>query len=1518
MLYVFIFLLAIAALLQVPAVQNYLADNLTAEISEKTGYKSSIGAIRIRWWDAISLRDVEIYDLRDSLMMDLEEVYIDFSINGLLNKERPGLDEINLRNGYVGLLTHDDDLGINITVFLDRLKKVFGQKQKTSSGTTFNISNISIEQTAVDVIDFSLPEMDLKFDYANLQFRDLVANADDFYIKNDTVAFDLKYMKGIEATSGLVFQQLQTNFTYSSVGMEFKGLFLKSNETEIKNYLRFDYEKISALRDFNREVDILAQLDESVLDIRDLGYFSDNVPPIDDRIYLSGKIIGKISSLFSEELLLRFGERSALFGEFDIEGLPVVEETYFKLSLINSIISSKDLIPYVNSETQKELDKLGTVRFDSDFKGYLDQFNANGDFRTNVGILRGNLDYSRKGRTPVYQGQIETVGLDVGVLMEDRENFQKVSLNGQIKGSGLTAASALIKLDANIDLIGINGYEYSNIKTNATYGRDLFQGRLTVNDPNLVMEVDGTLDLRDDKDSANLVMKLDTAFLQKINLMEEDFFLSGRFDLDTKGIHWDNIEGVTRFSDVLVSYEGRDLFLDNFIFQSLFTDDSRVISLNSDLLVAGISGNFKVQQLVTDLKRLWADYYAILTNEFTATQKGLQNVGTPYQIDINLDLRNPNPILNLLDPKLFISKNTLIEGAFYQTAENTVFNFFSSIDTIFYDGNYFLENNIDLNTAKFKNSDEVLASFYALSKEIQMASDLNFHNLSMETIWDKSKLNLDFYMDQLTTESFFDINAEVNLARGNTSIVFSPSKIKLLEDFWEFEPDNSINILPKEIQFKNIKLFHQNQYLSAEGKINSNPSDSLNVTVNELNLDFLNSFGTKEYEGTANGLITLTERLSKEGMEGSLNLDGIRINNFLVGEIDFRAFYANENVNIEIQNFREGQKVIEVTGTLDSPEEDLNLKATFENANISVIEPFIADNISRIDGDLSGYLNIGGSIGRPIVEGIGKMQGGTFRFNYLNTVYALEGNVIFGANDIGFRGLELSDVNGNKAILRGGIAHDNFDNFILDVNADLSNFQVLNTSVTENEIFFGTAFASGTVNAFGAANNLEITANATSEANTRVFIPIGDSEGQVQEDFIRIINVRDTTRLEGSEDPVDPLDINTLRMNLNLDITPDAYVEIQIDPRTGENIQGRGRGDLSLNIDTKGNFSMTGNYEIVDALYNFSLYNVINKKFIIEPGGRINWYGDPYEGVLDIRAIYEENVSLVSLQTPTGNSNLENNQMKRRFPLQVIMDLDGPLLSPDISFDFDFSEYPEDSELQTTISAFKSRIANDEQEKNRQVFSLIMLRRFSPEGQFSGAGIGFSNLTQLISSQLNNLISQVDENLEIDFDLIGLDETALETFQLRVAYTFFDGRLRVTRDGGFTDLQGNADISTIAGDWQAEYLLTEDGRYRVRMYNRNNFNNLTALNINNRAPNTYGVSLSQNLLFSSVKELFQNFSRKSSPEYTVIDSDEQLQYNFSIDLEEVAPDLFKPESKSETNPVRIIDQPRRREEEKDR
>jgi hypothetical protein len=1473
------FLLLVIAV-QIPAVQTRITKSFTTYLSKNTGFETSISKVRIRWWDAISLQDVLIYDHHDSLMVDLKDVYIDFSISGILNSKNPGLDQVKLERGNVRLLFHPEEDFINIAEFFYQINLLFpsGPKDPNQKSLRFDIGNISLKETSLDIINYGSIPVESGFDFNTLQFRDIIADADDFYSEGPTIGIKVNYLRGLESTSGLVFQQLKTDFTYSPTFMEFDDLFLRSNDTEIKDYLKFSYTSTKGLSDFIHEVKILARLDEAALDIQDLKYFTEGLNNIEDRIFISGEIEGTVDDLASDELLIRFGEKSALFGKFKIDGLPNIDSTFFEMSLMNSVLNSNDLSPYIGENARKEINKFRDVRFDTDFSGYLNYFTANGNFRTGIGNIIGRLSYKTEKGQPTYTGRLQLENLDIGVLVEDPERFQKVTMTGQVKGTGLTLETALLQVDADIKSAGINGYNYANIVTDATYGKDLFRGHITVDDPNLKGDLSGVLDVREGKDSIRMTVKIDTAFLKELKFLDKDTFVSGKIAIDTKGVNLDDVEGIARFSDVNLSYEGRNLFVDNFYFQSLFTDESRLISLNSDLLVAGIQGRFKVKQLVDDIQNLSQQYFSILTNSEEKIALRANANEEPYNIDLNLKFIDINPIINLLEPRASISKNTIIEGAFYQTPDNTIFNFFSSIDTIFYDGNFVYDTNIDFNTSKLINSSDVLASFYIFSKKQELSSGLKFNNLAIEAIWNESSIDFRYDQDQLETGSYVRINNEITIYPDHTTVIFEPSELKILDKTWNFDPENSIYIAQKSFLFDNIKLFNEDQFIALNGTISPNPNEMLGLEIHNVNLDFFNTLSTKEFKGLANGNFGFTDFYGAIGINGQLNIDELNINNFLVGNIDAATFIADKVINVEINNIRNGKNVISINGFLGSIDDELNLNAKLNEADLSVLEPFLSNYITRMGGTVSGDFDIGGSVAFPVVMGNGMVKGGTLLVNYLKTQYTLDGNLLFNNNEISFRELTVRDINGNRARMRGGISHDYFSDFILDISSNLDNFQVLNTGSKDNDQFYGTAYATGTLSIFGAANNLDITARATSQKNTRIYIPLGSKSYEAQEDFIKIINVRDTARAISLEETVEKLDINNVRMNFTFDVTPDAYTEIQIDPRTGETIQGRGKGVLTMNIDTQGNFSMSGNYEITEAKYNFSLYNILRKEFIVQPGGRISWFGDPYEGIMDINAYYLESVSLQSLQT-NQNAALEDPAMRRRFPLKVLMNLKGQILAPEITFNFDFAEFPTEGNIQTYISAFQNRIANDEQEKNRQVFSVIMMRSLSPEGQFSGvSNIATSNLSQLLSSQLNSFIAQVDQNLEVDIDLANLDQSALETFQLRVAYTFLDGRLRVTRDGGFTDLQGNADLNSIAGDWQAEYLVTQDGRYRVRVYNRNNFNTFTSLSLARNVA-TYGVSVSQNLSFNTFGELWDRIRNKENQRLRINDQDDFLRYN---------------------------------------
>jgi hypothetical protein len=90
-----------------------------------------------------------------------------------------------------------------------------------------------------------------------------------------------------------------------------------------------------------------------------------------------------------------------------------------------------------------------------------------------------------------------------------------------------------------------------------------------------------------------------------------------------------------------------------------------------------------------------------------------------------------------------------------------------------------------------------------------------------------------------------------------------------------------------------------------------------------------------------------------------------------------------------------------------------------------------------------------------------------------------------------------------------------------------------------------------------------------------------------------------------------------------------------------------------------------------------------------------------------------------------------------------------------------------------------------------------------------------------------------------------------------------NGRLRVTRDGTFYGSQNNSNLnssqslSSIAGDWTVDYLLTADGKLKVKMYNRTNINPILNT-IGSQNSVTTGVSISHTQSFNALKDIWRS------------------------------------------------------------
>lgn len=1464
--------LVLAASLQINGFQNWTINKFTSYLNGNSNFKTEIGKITINWLDTIQIHHLSILDHKDSIMLEAEVALIDFNLLSLITLGDLQLNTVRVEAPKIQLITHSGDSTMNLKLWINELTTLLGTQGSSSSPANFDINLIEIREGRFTWSDYNQVSISEGIDFNQLKFTDITVNANNFSVHGGEIGLDIKLLSAVELNSGLVLQEIKTDFTFSDEYIEFDRLSLKTKKSHLKDYLRLEYASTASFSNFLEEVVIIANLDETKLAFEEFRFFVPSLPDVKDLIFMNGRVQGPISDIRSKEFMVRLGENTTIFGAFELDGLPSLENTFLNLALKNTRIQAKDLKPFLPPAIQKELLKFNKIDLDADFTGFLDRFVLNGLFQTSIGSVDGKINYDLVKNVPTVISKLKIKNLDLGILIDDQDLFQKISLQGIVNVKGNSLKNILLDVNANISEVGINQYNFVDIDTDARYGYDLFEGSLSIRDPNLKMQAKGMVNLRESIDSVKMQIRLDTAFLNQLRLTEKVSFLSGQLDINTKGIKIDQIQGIAGFKNMKFGYDSRFLEAGDFNFQSILTGTARTMSLTSDYLTATASGQFNLQQMGADLQILKDQYLSIILNEKQPLADLKKHFSESYSLDLNVNMANINPIVQLFEPEFKISKNTLLEGAFYQTPDNTIFNFFSSIDSLTFGTNTILATNIDFNTSKIINSDEILASFYVFSKAQKLGKGLTFNNLGLEAIWDQNEIDLNFALDQDSTQSAARIKASTQFTSNNTKLTFKKSILKVLNREWEFDPANSINLTPGLVNFSNVKVFHENQSISLEGLISENIEDQLNLNFKNVNIDLLNTVTVEELAGTANGMVSFSHLYAQPIIKGDLGIVQFAINKFLIGDLLTEISLFENQIDVRIGNTLLGNKTLTLEGKIGLQEEDIDIDVDFDEASLVSIEPFLSNYLSNLGGTITGKLKMLGTLSNLQVVGTTRVNEGKMKVNYLNTSYSMNGSLIFQPREISFRQLIVKDLFGQQANFSGGIRHNGFKDIYLDIRSRLTNFQVMNTTSRENDLFYGKAFVTGSLDIIGSTTNLDINARVTSQPKTEIYIPLSSSSEQAQEDFIHLINIRDTLRIKETITDINRLEIENIRMNFVLDITPDAYAEIIIDPRTGEGISGRGRGVLTMNVDTQGNFNLSGNYEITQGKYNFSLYNLVKKQFTVQPGGRITWFGDPYQGVMNLTAEYKENLSLQPLQTRAAAVSSDNTAASRRHPASVIMKLNGELLSPEIEFGFNFDEFPNTSENQTTIAAFQNRIANDDQEMNRQVFSVIMTRSFSPEGQFAGGGSISSSLGQILSSQLNNFIGQVDQNLEVQVDLATLGQNTLENFQLSVAYTFLEGRLRVSRDGGFTDNRGNADATSIIGDWQAEYQLSQDGVYRIRIFNRNNFNTFTSLSLAKNV-STYGVSLSQNVSFNNFKELFKKITSKKTEKLLLNDSD---------------------------------------------
>ncbi|MDH5474766.1 MAG: translocation/assembly module TamB [Cyclobacteriaceae bacterium] len=1471
---ILILLISIASGLQTPYVQTKVVQYLSKILSDKTEFTIKVTHVSIDWFDQISIKGIKIIDPSENTMGDIQETIIDYNFSSLFNNNEVVIDHIELNQANVLLskmAISDTSTSINMSVFSNRIMKLLkgNGKKKTVSINEINLKNASFSYN-----DNEKDSILNGLDYFHFTINDINSEISYFKIISDTVSFSINNLNGIEQKTQLKINDIRSDFSFNKHQLDLTHLNAKIGNTLITDYISLRYNDVQDFSNFNEKITLKANFKNSLINTRDISLLFPFKKNIYKNLTINGLLQGKISSLSFSDFSVSFDNSNTIQGRLNMYGLPHLDETFIDLRLTRSFIKIEDVIELFLPKTQKLLDQFNHSSFTGTFLGFPNDFVATGNFNTDIGQIKSDINLKFfDDDPPQYLGNLELIDFDLGGF-SGKSIFKKVSLNSKIEGSGLTFTTADFVLNGAIHEIGIYNYNYNNINTNARFAQEYFEGILNVDDPNLKMEVEGNIDLRKGIEAYNIDLNLEHAQLDSLKFIKQDLFIVADINIDAKGLDVDDITGTIQIKDAFLDFNNTPLFFDSLTIISESFNKERRFKLTSDLVDWEFSGQFSYAQLIKDFKNLYREYKMNVENNSETLQQYYANksisLDSGFNIVYELNLKDINPLIHLIPGDNHISKNINIEGI-YQSGYTTIAAFTSKIDTLIFNGHQYINNTIDVSASKIIDSTNVLAAAYFFSEEQLFSNTLTTNNLFLETYWDKNHISFESNIEQKSNK--LHLLGNIDFLEDTTIIHFDSSNMILLDNKWDFDRGNAISITQEDITFTKFNINSESRFISFSGLISKDKSKEAVLKINDFDMGFINPVIKKQLSGQLNGYLKLRDFFGNPIIENELTIDEFEVDNFLVGDVFGKTTWRNKDQSLKVKAFvdREGFQTINVNGYYypDRTLNPLELRANFDKANVNIIETFLSKHFSNIEGDATGVFTIAGTPFSPIVKGEGTIENGTITINYLNTDYRFSGNIGFDKNNILFNGINLIDEVSNKGLLTGKINHVNFKNMIFDLKGDIDNFQVLNTSSKDNELFYGTGYATGIITIIGPLLNLSINALATTNKGTRIFIPIGDTENITQEDFISFTDFNDSTTIEfNTQEEVSVSDVN---LNFDLDITQDAYCEIIFDIKSGDIIRGRGEGRVNMQIDTQGEFNMFGDYVFKQGGYNFTLYNIINKEFDIKPESKISWYGDPYQGVLDINATYTQLTSLAPL---TDISFHEIPSIKRSYPVDLGLFIDGPLLSPTINFDIDVVEYPSLSVqndegtplfLEDVVTDFSNKINTDEHELNRQVFSLLVLKKFSPPESFNTAGTIGSSVSEFVSNQLSYWVSQVDENLEIDVDLGSLDEEAFNTFQLRLSYTLLDGRLRISREGGFGNSSNNDsqqnDIAGIVGDWTVEYILTDDGKLRAKMYNRTNYNAVNK-SIGANTSTTTGVSILHTQSFEHLNEIWKRERNK--------------------------------------------------------
>lgn len=1404
---------------------NYLSKELDLEVS--------LHRIYFKPFSSLSVQQLYVADKDSDTLLYAGQLKANFDLSSIFSSKLT-FNRIELEGSKFFLKRYADNstnLDIIIDYFSGQDKKNDDKKKLELIVTSVHLSDVAFRyQNRADSSEqaYGIRWNDISVtqfsgDFENLDFTDHLFQAD---------------IKGLalQEKSGLHIKQLRGLVTIDTNAMQFDQFRLQTNRSTVGDHLRFDFDSFEGFSDFNHKVKIDGQVVNSHISSADIAYFAPSVNASIFDLDVEGEVKGTVSDLYGKQVTIKGGKATYIVADVRIKGLPEIEHTIFDLDVRQMSSNKSDLdylIPRFSGHKAGALPAMlasfGHINYSGSFKGYYDRFNVNGTFKTAIGSLVSNIDIDIQTKNS-YKGKVRAESLNLARLF-NLDELGLTSFSGDIDGSGFEVDDLQGNIDLAVSFFEFKDYRYQNITAIGTIQDKLLGGVAKVDDINLRLTANGTMDLSVDTTEYHFVSNIAQANLKPLNLYQDTLAIKGNVYTDFKGDEVNSIEGNLKLYDLVITMPSYSTNIDSIAVSALGAGQERLFLLKSDLADVRMQGEIDINT--------FPSYFKSIASKYIPSWDAKLLIPGRQQFDFTLRLKKAEPILMLFAPQFSIPAYAVLNGRFSNVDSVAALNGFipevligqSKISNVILDGGA-LENSLNMTVT---------------ADRFDIKDSLYVENINISSLLARDSLKFNIKLSDVNATNQLDLNGLVAFKENESANVgLLPSTVIINREYWTLDDGVDFDFQKERTVIKKLELVNAKQRVTLDGVISKNSNERLNLAFADFELTTFNAltqpFGVK-LQGMLNGNIALASVLSNPYLAGDIEAGDVFYNDTEIGNIALLANMDTESqvINLDMAIKRQDLQTMKLIGTYNTVEEEnsLNLSAQLQESEIVLFEPFLKGLVSNLEGTLSADLQISGSLDQLDINGTARLHQALMTVDYLNTRYQLDDSFAVTNSRIVLSNVKILDMDNHTALANGSVDMKTPSDPGMDVNIEANNFMVLNTTSKDNELYYGKAFGSGQFVFKGPTSKMNIDIKARSEEGTVFNIPLNATGTVSDNEFIRFVSAEsDSVQLVA---PASYLD--GLTMHIDLAISRNTSVNIFTD--MGK-LSGVGDGAITMNITSLGDFEMFGDYAILQGKFDFTAQDFINKIFEINRGGTIRWTGNPSEAQINLVAVYEVRTSVRPLYTAAGRAGTD-----ARVLAQAQMSLSGSLLHPEIGFNIAF---PIDSYVKDELQSYFS----DANNVNQQALSLIVRRSFAP-----GTGTDFTTElnstvlsagTELAFNQLNNIISQSLNLTFVDFNIRSLNEAS-------ASIRLWNNRLILT--GGVTDRRGtvndlNVFSNQVATDAELMYLIRRNGNLMFRASNR--LNNRNFLNPNDEYISALGLVYRQE--FDSVGEFLRRLFSK--------------------------------------------------------